>query len=303
MYNQRNNEVKFNEYFDDIEYHIKQQLIEARESIDICVAWITIKNFEYIFQELKNKGIKIRLICNDDNKNSFHTNSVENIYKVKSSSGGLMHNKFCIIDNETLITGSYNWSQNAHKHYENIRISKNEFPSILRYKNEFEDLIIASDSPPIYLERCQQCNSKTINFLINANDTEGRYNFYKSSVWRICLTNNHCTLLHDELIEEYGWYEEEYEPIDDKERMLFEFIKNRNMINNRMQKNNGFTIHAQGNIAVSNEHEVIEYGEKEDYFLNVYWKHISFRNKISSEYYDDNDISKIIEWANGGIQY
>lgn len=248
---------------------------------------------------MKNKGIQIRLICNDDNKNNFHTNSIENIYKVKSSSGGLMHNKFCIIDNETLITGSYNWSQNAHKHYENIRISENEFPSILRYKNEFENLIIASY--PIYYARCQ-CNSTTINFLINANDIEGRDNFYKSSVWSICLANNHCTLLRDELIEEYGWYEEENEPIDDKERMLLEFKRNRNIINNRMQKNKDFIIHAQGNIAVSNEHEVIEYGETEDYFLNVYWKHIFFRNKINSEYYE-NDIPEVFDWAKGRIYY
>jgi hypothetical protein len=300
MYNQWDNEIQVNEYFDDIEYHIKQQLIQARESIDICVAWITIKNFESIFQELKNKDIKIRLICNDDNKNYFYTNSVENIYKVKSSSGGLMHNKFCIIDDKVLITGSYNWSQNAHKHYENIRISKNEFPSILRYKNEFEDLIIASFS--IHVGRCH-CNSKTINFLINANDIEGRNNFYKSSVWSICLAHNHCTLLHDELIEEYGWYEEEDEPIDDKEIMLLEFERNRNIINNRMKKNNGFDIHAQANILIKNEHDVIEYGELEEYILNIYWKHIFFRNRINSEYYDDNDISKIIDWANGRTYY
>ena len=34
-----------------------------------------------------------------------------------------MHNKFCVIDNQTVITGSYNWSSNAEfKNEENISI-------------------------------------------------------------------------------------------------------------------------------------------------------------------------------------
>ena len=296
--------VKVDAYFDNLEFEIKKQLRKAKESIDICVAWISLNKFESLFQELINKGIKIRLICNNDfnpRRNNFSQDTcLKEIYKINPYGGGLMHNKFCIIDDELLITGSYNWSSNAHRHFENILVIKNSFPSILRYKNEFEDLIIASY--PTYRETCQtfQCNSRTINLLIIANDIENRENFYRLSIWKLCLANNHCELIYQELKEEDGWYEEEDEPINDKEKMLLEFNRNREMINNRLRRNNGFSIHAQGYIAINNEHEVIEYGESEEYFLNVHWKHIFYRNRIASEYYEDNT-PKIFDWAKNQI--
>jgi len=297
-------EVKFNAYFDDLENKIKQQLQQARESVDICVAWISLNNFESLFQDLINRGVKIRLICNKDfnpKRNNFSKNTClkDKIYKINPYGGGLMHNKFCIIDNERLIIGSYNWSSNANRHFENIFVIENEFPSILRYKNEFEDLIIASY--PISSGKCQnyQCNSTTINILVTANDIENRENFYRLSIWEVCLANNHCKLLYkNEEVEEYGWYEEEDEPLEDKEQMLLEFKKNRNIINNRMKKTNGFNIHAQAYVMEKNSAYNMKFGITSEYILNLYWKHIFFRNKIQSEYYED-DVSKIIDWANG----
>ncbi len=289
---------KFNAYFDDLEYEIKKQLNRATKSIDICVAWISLNNFENLFQELINKGVNIRLICHKDfnpKRNNFSKSTcLKEIYKIRSYGGGLMHNKFCIIDDEILIIGSYNWSANAHRHFENIFVIENDFSSILRYKNEFEDLIIAFY--PTYLDKCQKCNSTTINFLVTANDFENNENFYRLSIWKLCLANNHCELIHKELKEEYGWCEEEENMLDDKENMLIKFKQNRNRINNHMKYGNQF-IHAQGYIAISNEHDVIEYGEAKDYFLNVYWKHIFLRNKIDSEYYEDY-IPEIFDWFN-----
>ncbi|PHP91278.1 hypothetical protein CBF17_024185, partial [Pantoea agglomerans] len=52
-----------------------------------------------------------------------------------------MHHNFCIIDDATLITGSYNWSSSAAYHYENIVIIKNDFKLIRQFKHEFTDLL------------------------------------------------------------------------------------------------------------------------------------------------------------------
>ena len=42
---------------------------------------------------------------------------------VRGSRGGIMHNKYCIIDNQVVITGSYNWSKNAEdKNEENAAV-------------------------------------------------------------------------------------------------------------------------------------------------------------------------------------
>lgn len=51
-----------------------------------------------------------------------------------------MHDKFCVIDNQRVITGSYNWSDNAeYKNDENISI-QNDPDSATRYSLEFRRL-------------------------------------------------------------------------------------------------------------------------------------------------------------------
>lgn len=51
-----------------------------------------------------------------------------------------MHNKFCIIDNQIVITGSYNWTYYAeNKNWENILITKNS-AIINQYRVEFNKI-------------------------------------------------------------------------------------------------------------------------------------------------------------------
>ncbi|NLL27457.1 MAG: phosphatidylserine synthase, partial [Bacteroidales bacterium] len=49
-----------------------------------------------------------------------------NHYFLKGTRGGTMHHKFCVIDNQVVITGSYNWSNNAEfKNDENVTVEYN----------------------------------------------------------------------------------------------------------------------------------------------------------------------------------
>jgi tetratricopeptide (TPR) repeat protein len=63
----------------------------------------------------------------------------------KTAEGGIPHHKFCIIDNETLITGSYNWSNNAKNNDENILImvatEDDDYNVINEYSIQFQDLL------------------------------------------------------------------------------------------------------------------------------------------------------------------
>jgi hypothetical protein len=53
----------------------------------------------------------------------------------------LMHNKFCIIDNRVLITGSYNWTQKAKSNHESITIIEEDDNLILDFNQEFDKII------------------------------------------------------------------------------------------------------------------------------------------------------------------
>src|SRR5690606_5184129 len=60
------------------------------------------------------------------------------VYRVTNSEKSLMHNKFCIIDFTTVITGSYNWSYKAESNHENIIVNYGDFTLAKQFANEFE---------------------------------------------------------------------------------------------------------------------------------------------------------------------
>jgi len=118
-------------YFEDIQYQIKKELSKANYSIQIAVAWFTDRELFNILSNKADENIKIELIIINDeiNRNSGLNFELlkEKGCKVYQIGTGLekesiMHNKFCIIDSETIITGSYNWSIKAQKNHENITV-------------------------------------------------------------------------------------------------------------------------------------------------------------------------------------
>jgi len=58
----------------------------------------------------------------------------------RGSRGGLMHDKFCVIDNQIVITGSYNWTDNAEfKNDENVTVQRDPSQATL-YSEEYRRL-------------------------------------------------------------------------------------------------------------------------------------------------------------------
>lgn len=117
--------------FGDIQKSIILQIGQAENEIIICVPWLTDVEIliELILKLKEGLGVEI-LILNDESnrtKSEYYNKIVANGGKVylvdKSIDGGIMHNKFCLIDRNVLINGSYNWSNNAKKNDENVTIS------------------------------------------------------------------------------------------------------------------------------------------------------------------------------------
>ncbi|MCU7679303.1 phospholipase D-like domain-containing protein [Bacillus thuringiensis] len=111
--------ITHNVVFDDIKDTIIQGIRNAKYTIWVAVAWFSDKD---IFRELliqKNNGIHVRIITADLPTNQTLMNDLEENFEiVKISSKGLygkniLHDKFCIIDLNFVMHGSYNWSGNA----------------------------------------------------------------------------------------------------------------------------------------------------------------------------------------------
>jgi phosphatidylserine/phosphatidylglycerophosphate/cardiolipin synthase-like enzyme len=133
--------------FENIAERIQQEISKANKSIYIAVAWFTNKN---LFNELVKKtkeGCVISLIISNDeiNQNSaidFESLITPNskVYKIGNGNTELMHNKFCVIDFNTIITGSYNWSYKAESNFENVIITNNDTSLAEQFISEFNNI-------------------------------------------------------------------------------------------------------------------------------------------------------------------
>lgn len=131
--------------FKGIQNEIAKILSNASRQVYIAVAWFT---NEYLFEEVMKclrRDVPVKLIIIDDaiNRNEYALDFSQFI-----DAGGELffanaikvHHKFCIIDN-TLITGSYNWTYYAETfNAENIIVSDNPI-LVQSYEDEFENLL------------------------------------------------------------------------------------------------------------------------------------------------------------------
>lgn len=96
---------------------------------------------------MASDGIKIQLIINNDliNNGGYCLNfneliENENVELSLVEYPHLLHHKFVIIDDNLLITGSYNWTRFSSKNYENMVVIKDE-EIVEQFKDEFNELI------------------------------------------------------------------------------------------------------------------------------------------------------------------
>jgi phosphatidylserine/phosphatidylglycerophosphate/cardiolipin synthase-like enzyme len=137
-------------YFNDIRTKLADRLDTATKNIKIAMAWFT---NQVLFQVLITKaagGTKIELILSDSEANFNLLKSPKfellqkkgaKVYVIRSfDSLQFMHHKFAIIDEVQVITGSYNWSNNANTNHENIIIISD--PKVAKvYSLQFDELL------------------------------------------------------------------------------------------------------------------------------------------------------------------
>lgn len=123
---------------------IINQLRIARSSIKICV--FTISDNDISDEIIKSFRRKVDVKIITDNDKSFDRGSDIELLSNKGipikidQTDNHMHHKFCIIDKQLTLTGSYNWTRSAASYnQENILLTKE--PSIAKqFLGEFEKL-------------------------------------------------------------------------------------------------------------------------------------------------------------------
>ncbi len=120
---------------DDCEEELFKVINNAKESVHCAFYDLDLERVVNVLDK-KSKTMDIKLVVDDANfYNAKHLK-----FAKKDPSYGLMHNKFCIIDDKIILTGSFNPTENgAYKNNNNLIIIESFYLS-RNYEDEFNEL-------------------------------------------------------------------------------------------------------------------------------------------------------------------
>lgn len=129
----------------EIKQRILAEINKANQCIYIAMAWFTDRDIANAIVEARNRMNNIDIILSSNIQNEtvkliFEEAGISVHTFEMGGTKGIMHHKFCLIDNNISINGSYNYSYNAsNNNVENIHVSDD--PSIhAQLYSEFEKL-------------------------------------------------------------------------------------------------------------------------------------------------------------------
>jgi hypothetical protein len=113
----------------EIKQRIVQEISSAKQSVKLAMAWFTDRDIAGAIIAAKNRQVNVDILLSSNVQN-------ETVKQMFTAAGvlvhafetgderGMMHHKFCLIDNRLTINGSYNYSYNAsNNNVENIHLS------------------------------------------------------------------------------------------------------------------------------------------------------------------------------------
>lgn len=116
----------------DSEYHLSELIKSANETVHCAFYDI---DLEEIINSMKNQQIDVKLVV--DTKNSEH---VSDLNPITNKGNQLTHNKFCIIDDKIISTGSFNPTEKGNNFNDNNLIIIHSKYLAKNYESEFEEL-------------------------------------------------------------------------------------------------------------------------------------------------------------------
>ena len=136
-------EIYFSLY-DNPQKEIIKNINQAQAFINIAMYIFTDREIALPLIKARERGVKVRLYLDKDQVDYKYSQSrflVQKGIKTRISSNKyIMHNKFAIIDNRLLLTGSYNWTFSANnRNDENLLVIDD--PEIIEiFQNQFVSL-------------------------------------------------------------------------------------------------------------------------------------------------------------------
>ena len=124
-----------------------EEINSATDSIDVAIYSFTLDEIGDALLSAHNRGVKVRVVFEKQQVSQYseYWELLESGVEVLNDSNSVyMHNKFAVIDGKIVLTGSYNWSQQAtDRNDENLLIIRNSEIAD-KYKEEFQEIFLES---------------------------------------------------------------------------------------------------------------------------------------------------------------
>ena len=141
------NTLKVTSLFENIETNIIEYFSAAESNIIIAVAWFTNTKIFRAILDCLSRGVDVSLITLYDQINLNGGLRFQKLIDLggklylSTNANSIMHNKYCVIDNKYVISGSYNFTYYAEQvNLENILVIENK-KIAETYKNNFEKIL------------------------------------------------------------------------------------------------------------------------------------------------------------------
>lgn len=118
---------------------IMKQLKEAKSLILVAMAYFTDEGLFNLLFKKAQEGLRVQLIVGDDEVNTMSGINYE-ILKTVNADFCLrknVHHKFCVIDARTVLSGSYNWTNQARINHEDLTLIDDDIQTALMFMIKF----------------------------------------------------------------------------------------------------------------------------------------------------------------------
>lgn len=120
--------TKITAHFENHKDIIELETSSAKSEVLIAVAWINFKEYKSIFEKVLKNDCDLKILCSDNWQNRTHLKEIIELREKGASihllempnASNYMHHKFAVIDRRNIVNGSFNWSPNATKSFENL---------------------------------------------------------------------------------------------------------------------------------------------------------------------------------------
>jgi hypothetical protein len=122
---------------------IVSEIDRAQSTLDLAIYSFTSDEIREALVRARNRGVTVRIIADSSQANGqgSEIGNLEsmgfNLKRSSGESGGIMHNKYMIVDSSLLFTGSYNWSANAEDNNFENAVFIQASPLIQNYISDF----------------------------------------------------------------------------------------------------------------------------------------------------------------------